>query len=86
MLRPQTHWLRDFSGAIPMDFIGKFENLQADFSHVCRLTGIGELPLPHETRGPSVNYRQFYDAKSSELVRNVYREEVELFDYEFDIA
>ena len=33
-----------------------------------------------------MNYRQFYDAKSSELVRNVYREEVELFDYEFDIA
>jgi hypothetical protein len=86
MLRPQTYWLRNFADAIPMDFIGKFENLQEDFSHVCRLTGIGELSLPHHVRGASVNYHQFYDAKSRELIQNVYREEIELFDYEFDIA
>ena len=34
-LRPQTYWLKDYSGAIPMDFIGKFESLSKDYEFIC---------------------------------------------------
>jgi Sulfotransferase family len=85
MITPQLHFIRDFSGAVPLDFIGRFENLTADFQEACRRMGIQTPPaLPHELKGDSDGYRERYDAESIELVRRVYREEIEFFGYDFE--
>lgn len=83
-LRPQTYWIRDFGGAIPLDFIGRFENLREDFGEVCRFIGCDRISLPHEVRGSGEDYREHFDTESIELVRDVYRNEIELFGYSFE--
>jgi len=84
MLQPQTYWLRSFRGAVPMDFVGRFENLHCDFDHACKIARIDAPELPHEIRGASESYQKHYDARSRQLVQSVYGEEIEMFGYAFD--
>jgi hypothetical protein len=81
MLRPQTYWLKDADGKIPFDFIGKFENLEEDFRQTCQLLGIENIRLPHKVKGEAADYREHYDEATHHLVRKIYAEEIELFNY-----
>jgi hypothetical protein len=47
---PQYDMLHDANGAPLVDFIGRFENLQADFKAVCRHLNIDEAELPHRNK------------------------------------
>lgn len=42
--RPQVDFLCDAMGRPMVDFVGRFENLEADFAHVCKTVG---LPFEH---------------------------------------
>ena len=85
MLRPQTYWLRDFAGKIPLEFIGKFETLGQDYNTLRAKFDPLSLPeLPHEVKGNSVDYREAYDQQTQSLVAKVYAEEIDLFGYRFD--
>lgn len=44
---PQTDMLYDSEGRLMVDFVGKFENLQADFDQVCARLGFDSCKLPH---------------------------------------
>ncbi|BCO09763.1 hypothetical protein GF1_21390 [Desulfolithobacter dissulfuricans] len=83
MLRSQVHYLKNFKGEIPLDFIGRFENLDEDFKYVCRKIGACNISLPHKNKGSGGGYRAHYDEVSENIVANVYREEIELFGYSF---
>jgi len=83
MLRPQTYWIRDFQGRIPMDFIGRFEKLQEHWREICRRIGIEPPELPHLVRTGG-DYREAYDEESRELVASFYSEEIALFGYTFE--
>ena len=48
---PQYEMLHDGEGRQLVDFVGRFEKLQADFDEVCRQLGISDSALPH--RNPS---------------------------------
>jgi hypothetical protein len=82
--QPQMFWLKDTAGTIPLDFVGRFETLQADWQIVCRALG-KDLPLPHLHHRPrSTDYRDAYDPASRELVARRYAEEIEIFGYRFE--
>jgi hypothetical protein len=81
-LRTQTYWIKDFRGVIPLDYIGRFENLPEGYHDVCRALRI-QIPLPHKHKGSGEDYRKQYDAKSVEIVSRVYKEEIEMFGYSF---
>jgi hypothetical protein len=83
MLRAQLYWIKDFKGSIPLDYIGRFENLAADFQAVCRAIRILQVALPHETRGSGEDYREHYDEDSKRIIMEVYREEIGMFGYSF---
>ncbi len=83
MLRPQTYWLRNSKGAIPLDFIGRFETLDDDFTVCCRRMNIASIALPHTRKGSYASYREAYDRPLTELVGAVYREEIDMFGYSF---
>ena len=38
--RPQSDYLLNSKGEMPLDFIGKFENIEQDFQFVCRKIGV----------------------------------------------
>ncbi len=83
MLKPQTHWLKDFDGKIPMDYICRFESLQQDFSVACKRMGIDEIQLPHALKGSGKHYADFYDAETKALADETYADDIELFGYQF---
>jgi len=45
---PQYDFLFDTTGQCLVDFIGRFENLQADFNSVCQKLSIERITLPHK--------------------------------------
>jgi hypothetical protein len=44
---PQTDYLCDASGNLIVDFVGRYENLQSDFNHVCEQLGLPPILIPH---------------------------------------
>ncbi len=83
-LRPQLYWIKDFSGSIPLDFIGRFENLAEDYQEVCRRLSIDNTILPHKVKGAKQDYREHYDENSKNIVMDFYRDEIEMFGYTFE--
>ena len=68
---------------IIVDFVGRFENLEADFHLVCQQIGIQpKLAKLNATR--KTDYREHYDDKSAELIRQTYLCDVIRFGYQFD--
>ncbi len=67
-----------------MDYIGRFENLNADFGTICNKIGIETPDLPHKTKGDGADYRDAYDQANRDLISTIYQEEIKLFDYAFD--
>ena len=47
---PQFDMLHDAQGRLLVDFVGRFENLEADFAEVCRRLGLEGAELRHRNR------------------------------------
>jgi hypothetical protein len=47
---PQYDFLFDGQGKLLVDFVGRYESLQADFEEVCARLGLPGTPLPHANR------------------------------------
>ena len=81
--RPQLYWLKDFKGTIPLDYIGRFENLTEDFQEVCGHLQANHITLPHFNIGTGDDYREYYDEDSKKIISDIYQEEIKIFDYSF---
>ena len=79
----QTQFLRDAAGQMLVDFVGRFESLEADFAQVCSRLGL-VARLPRMNRSRHNDYRTYYNARTIELVARHFRAEIELFGYTFD--
>jgi hypothetical protein len=57
-----------------------------DFEEACRLGGIPQIVLPHDRRSRDrrMDYRDYYDDVTAELVAKHYSEDIKLFGYAFD--
>ena len=82
-LRCQKDYIADEDGKIIIDFVGRYERLSNDFNQVCKLLGISTL-LPHLNKSSSKDYRLYYNDKTSEMVQDVFRDDIESFGYSFD--
>lgn len=67
---------------IGVDFVMRFENLQVDFSEVCRRLNLPDIEFPHANAGPQRDYSKFYDRELIELIGMRFREDAEAFGYE----
>jgi len=79
--------LYSIDGEIAMDFVGKYENLEEDFSSIIRTIGLGDdvsLPVTNVSSNANAKpYREFYNEKSRRLIAEWYQREIECFDYTF---
>ena len=81
----QSDYIIELHGNTIVDFIGRYENLQADFDHVCAQVGIGRIPLPHARRAVDRDdYRRYYDDHTRALVAEHYAPDIERLGYEFE--
>ena len=81
--RSQCKFVTCQEGTLLVDFIGRFENLEADFSIVCDKMGIENIRLPHLFKSERLHYRHYYDKSLQEEVEERYREDIKMFGYEF---
>lgn len=84
LMRPQLYWIINCKGQIAMDFIGRFENLTEDFKQVCNILNIPNRSLPHKLKGNNTDYRNAYSKYSKKLIADIYKEDIDYFEYSFD--
>ncbi len=84
MFMPQTHWICDEKGRMLVDFVGRFERLEADFQEVCQRLD-RKARLPH-LKGTRHDYRELYSDDTAEIVARAFAEDLERFGYRFDPA
>ena len=80
-LRPQTYWLKDYNGNIPMDFIGKFEQLAEDYKRVCVRIGVEGPELPHKIEAQKKQNDAPVEDKTIAFISDYYAEDMETFGY-----
>lgn len=79
----QKAFVTDESGNIIVDYVGRFEQLQEDFSEACKQIGLdAHLPYYNKTKSRK-SYVEYYSDHSRQLVQDHFREDIELFDYSF---
>lgn len=82
---PQSDYLLH-EGSEVLDFVGRYENLQQDFTSVCSSLGIasGQLPVLNKTLLKTGHYSEFYNRSMVELVGETYHQEIALLGYSFE--
>jgi hypothetical protein len=81
-LRPQTSFICDEHRQLAVKFVGRFENLNADYEAVRQRLGIGE-PLRKVNRSRHGAYTSYYDRSSVDKIARIYQREIEMFGYDF---
>ena len=83
-LVPQWRYLCDEHERILVDFVGRYENLQEDWEKVCQKLGMYE-DLQFYNMGKQLPYKEYYTEETREKVFELYKEDIEIFDYKFDM-
>ena len=87
-----NHWLTFdkivifFYDLYKMDFIIKYENLEEDYDKFCSMFSLknnGLLINDHNTVRPDKDYRNLYNEKSIDLVRQKNIDVISMFNYDF---
>jgi hypothetical protein len=81
--KSMTEFISDDNGKVIVDFVGKYENLNADFKTVCEQIGLPELDLPHLNQSIRGNYRQLYTRETRDIVASWCAKDIDTFGYEF---
>lgn len=84
-LAPQFDFLSD-AGRLVVDFVGRFEHLQADFERVCERLDLPPQPLPwvnasRLARGGEGPAMPLWTPEALDLVGRLYASDVEQFGY-----
>lgn len=83
---PQYEFLISRNGQTNIDFIGKLEDINSDFSRIKDKLRI-DCKLIHHNQSSSnrkkINYRDFYTEETRDIVAHVYRKDIEMFNYTF---
>jgi len=70
-------------GKIAVDFVGRFENLQKDFNHVCTVIKRPLVKLPHAQKTDHRPYQEYYDKVTKAIVEDRYACDIDTFGYCF---
>lgn len=89
---PQSQFIHAENGRCLVDFVGRFERLEADFAIACRRVGLADHGLQHTNRARMAanaprrahrHYTDYYDADTREFVAGYYAADIANFDYRF---
>jgi hypothetical protein len=68
---PQSDYVYTDAGDLLVDFIGRFEDLQNGFDHVCKNIGLPEIQVPHVNE--SRKNDSIFSLKPKKLAKNILR-------------
>jgi hypothetical protein len=85
--RSQSTFLTDQVGEIAVDFVGRYERLLADFNLVQGMIGLPAIELPRlQAARSSVRYVDYYSPTAQKVVAERFAEDIELFQYKFEMV
>ena len=79
----QSMFLTDKNGSLLVDYVGRFENLINDYETICSRIGI-PTDLPHNKKSTHLDYRNYYNDETAQLVSDHWAEDIHRFNYSFD--
>jgi hypothetical protein len=79
----QSNWVCDMDDRVIVDYVGRYETLEADFAEIARHLSL-DLRLPHLNSTEHRDYRTYYSRETRELVAELWAMDIEKFGYSFD--
>ncbi len=79
----QIDYIADSSGAVMVDFVGRFERLEQDAQGLFERLGLGQVSLPQVNRSDHGSYRVYYSEETRGLVEERFARDIAYFGYEF---
>ncbi len=79
----QYKYLCDENMNILVNFVGKFEQLNSDFKKILNILH-REDSLVHVNKSKHLNYRDYYNSQTYKIIREIYRCDFEIFDYDLE--
>lgn len=84
-LQLQTDYLIDLHGQLLTDFIGRYEQLDSDFEHICNRLALTNIALPHRRKATNRDdYRRYYNSTLIDLVSTHFEKDIALLNYTFE--
>lgn len=76
---------KDDHSRIIVDFVGKFENIDNDFSYILSRIGINDQPKLNKSNQSSRqrDYKKYYDTYGIDFMHHHYAQDLQNFDYSF---
>jgi hypothetical protein len=74
-----VEFITDEGGKLMVDYICRFEDLQNDFDKVCKKLNFPRVELQKINVTDSANRTGIFDSELTEMVRDFYRRDFELF-------
>ena len=68
-----------------VDFVGRFESLQKDWDVLLSKIGTEKIILPHRMKSIHIPYWEYYTPRTKDLVYEIYRKDIEYFNYKFGV-
>jgi hypothetical protein len=81
--REQYSFLSDKGGKLLVDYVGRFEKIQADFDEVCARIGIAREQLPILNRQIHKPYIEYYTVEAVNAVAQLWYKDIEKFGFKF---
>ena len=82
-LRPQCNFITNLDGDLCIDFIGRFESIDADFEQIARRLNL-DARLEKTNVGSRDKYENYYDDSLRAKVAQIYRRDFDLLGYSTD--
>ena len=83
LFRPQHGFVSGPNGDLLTDYVGRVEQMQQSYDHICQRIGIATAQLDRVNSSSRNDYRDYYDEPLIEGVAKLYARDLELFGYEF---
>ncbi len=82
-IKPQYEYIFNSKGHSDINFLGRYENLDMDFRQLCERINLAYKKLHRHNKSCHKHYTYYYDKFTEELVRKIYKEDIEVFNYTF---
>lgn len=81
--RPQWMWICDEDKNIMMDHVLKMETLDEELNDLLVKTGNEKIKLEKVNTSTRTDYRDYYDDKTRMIVSEIYKDDIQMFNYKF---